>query len=92
VLLSPSKCTWEMTVNVNEVAFSRTAKGKIRLEVKGGNEACFLYEVVICSLGPQATILIICCASGKIVFHSSFSLSLKYLVLVQIKERKELSK
>lgn len=59
VLLSLSKHTWEMTVNINKVAFSRIAKGKIRLVMKRGNGVCFLYEVIICKLGPQATVLII---------------------------------
>lgn len=59
VLLSLSKHTWEMTVNINKVAFSRIAKGKIRLVMKRGNGVCFLYEVIICNLGPQATVLII---------------------------------
>lgn len=63
-----------MTVNVNKVAFSGMAKGKIRQEMKGRNEACFLYEVITCSLGPQATVLIIYCASDKIVLCSSFGL------------------
>lgn len=90
VQLSLSKHTWEMTVNTNKVAFSRIAKGKIRLEMKGGNEACFLFEVIICSLGPPASVLIIYCASDKIIFRSSFGLSLRYFVLVQFRECKEL--
>lgn len=53
---------------VNKMAFSRIAKGEIRLEVKGGNHMYFLYEEIICSLGPQAAILIMNCASGKIIF------------------------
>lgn len=66
MLLSLSKHTWEMIVN--KMAFSRIAKGEIRLEVKGGNHMYFLYEEIICSLGPQAAILIMNCASGKIIF------------------------
>lgn len=66
VLLSLSKHTWEMIAN--KMAFSRIAKGEIRLEVKGGNHPYFLYKVIICSLGPQAAVLIMYCASGKIVF------------------------
>lgn len=73
VLLHLCKHTWTM-MKPNKVPFSGIAKGKIKLEVKGGNEAFFLYEVIICSCRPQATVLIIYCASGKIMFCSSFGL------------------
>lgn len=63
-------------------------RGETRLEMKGGNETWFLYEVITSSIWT----------TGNGVIHimsnslSSSGLSLNSLVLGQIKECKELSK